>query len=367
MLGICSKDTTFDNDLSLSQISDIHDSDAIMIERQEKRHVVTFSRNFNIDERDYLTMEEVLRDTWLNMRSNGFYYETSLDAVRTLVKTTSQADEENAPSCQYRITSIRLPFVTAIPQAVLKLDSLEVLDLSDNACIEFLPMWIGKLKKLRHLNLSHTKQLRTIPDEIGDLTNLEQIDLVDSGIIVLPDVFHHLQSLKTLDLKNCERLESIPRSIGSLKNLQELDLHSAIKLKRLPEQIGRLRKLNKLNLSYTNLLYLPFSIGKLKSLEELDLSCTKHLETIPEDISKLRNLHRLDLSYSNISSLPDKIGQLQQLDCLNLHQCRKLKRLPESVRSLEKSIAYRNQKKLSSTGNDADATFNAYLRRFLCI
>jgi hypothetical protein len=374
MLGLCSEDNMFDDLLSPDSIDEIDSSD-MMVEKKEKRHVVGFSRNFKIDERDYLTMEEVLRDSWLVMGSNGFYCETTLDAARTLVKTTTPTtttteeednDDEDEYPCEYRIRSLRiLPFVTSIPHPVLKLEALQTLDLSENACIEYLPPWIGDLSNLKHLNLSYTKNLRELPDEIGKLTVLERLDLVDSGIIVLPNTLHMLKSLKALDLRGCEELLVVPSSIGALTNLQELDLYSTTKLQRLPEEIGRLRKLNKLNLSYSNILYLPFSIGKLKSLEELDLSSTKHLVTIPEGISKLKKLHHLNLSYSNITSLPDKIGQLKQLECLNLHQCRNLKRLPESVKRLEKSIAFRNQQKQKG---DLDPTIDVHQpRRFLCV
>jgi len=370
MLGLCSEDTTIDNLAPPRYIDDLV-TVAMMEEKREKRHVVVFSRNFKIDERDYLTMEEVLRDTWLMMRSNGYYCETTLDATRGLVKTmTTRTEEEDGDKypCEHRIQTLRiLPFVTSIPHSVLKLDALETLDLSDNAHIDYLPPWIGDMTNLKHLNLSFTKRLRELPDEIGLLTNLERLDLVDSGIIVLPNTLHMLKNLKALDLRGCEELQVVPTSIGALTNLQELDLYSTTKLQRLPEEIGKLRKLNKLNLSYSNILYLPFSIGKLKSLEELDLSSTKHLVTIPENISKLRKLHRLNLSYSNITSLPDKIGQLKQLECLNLHQCRNLKRLPESVRRLEKSIAFKKSSKSSADHDNLDPTIDVRQpRRFLC-
>ena len=322
----------------------------------QKRHVVAFSRNFRIDERDYLTMEEVLRDEWLCMESNGYYCETTLDATRSRVTTTQPTTTKvkdsgnhgrsyghgyDSSCCEYRINAINiLPFVTAIPQSILKLEALETLNLSQNALIEYLPRWIGDLKNLKHLDLSFTKRLRQLPDEIGRLQQLLSLTLVDSGIVVLPNTLHMLKNLQSLELRGCEELMLIPSSIGCLANLKELDLYSATKLQRLPEEIGRLKKLYKLNLSYSNILYLPFSMGKLQSLEDLDLSSTKHLETIPEDISRLRKLHRLDLSYSNISSLPDSIGRLKQLECLNLHQCRNLKRLPESIRRLGSGLAY---------------------------
>jgi hypothetical protein len=342
------------------------DTGDMMAERRQKRHVVVFSRNFKIDERDYLTMEEVLRDAWLVMASNGFYCETTLDATRSLVKTTTRAVDDERP-CEYRIQTLKvLPFVTAVPHSVLKLDALKVLDLSENASIEYLPPWIGKVCNLEHLNLSFTKGLRELPDEIGQLSKLERLDLVDSGIAVLPNTLYMLRSLKSLDLRGCEELQGIPGSIGALKNLQELDLYSTTKLQWLPEEIGRLKKLHRLNLSYSNILYLPFSMGKLKSLEELDLSSTKHLATIPEDISKLKKLHRLNLSYSSISSIPDKIGRLKQLECLNLHQCRNLKRLPESVRSLERSIAFRNSMAMKNAEDDREATFDIF-QPLLCM
>ena len=373
MLGICDEDTSIDN-IQLptnSIVSDTTlDGGAIggsmngVNEKEEKnttRHVVSFSHNFKIDEADYVILEEILRDSWLFMESNGFYCENTLDAARSLVKTTQPSNpdknartwkslvkrtkpnenDEDGP-CEYRIKSLKLPpFMAAVPYALLKLDALETLDLSDNINIEFLPPWIGDLPNLKHLNLSHTGKLRELPEEIGLLTKLERLELTDSGITMLPKTLHQLKSLKILDLRGCENIEVIPSGIGALTNLEKLDLYSMTKLQRLPEEICKLKKLNKLNLAYSNILYLPFSIGELDSLKELDLSSTKHLKAIPDDICKLQKLNRLDLSYSKISSLPAKMGQLKQLEYLSLHQCRKLRRVPDSVRKLERSIAFR--------------------------
>ena len=377
MLGLFSEDTMFED----LMVPESNDSDSIIgmeVGKKEERHIVAFSRNFKIDEKDYLTMEEVLRDYWFEMEPNGFSCETTLDATRMMVSTHTKENNLDNHCCQYRIQNLKiLPFITSLPLPVLKLDALLTLDFSENPNIDNLPPWIGDFESLKHLNLSYTKLLRELPDEIGRLTNLERLDLVDSRIAELPNTLPKLKSLKCLNLRGCEELMVLPSSIGELTNLEELDLDSTTKVKWLPEEIGRLCKLNRLNLSYSNISSLPISMGKLKSLEELNLSSTKHLETIPDDICNLLNLHRLNLSYSNISSIPDKIGQLKQLECLNLHQCRKLKNLPESVRMLELSTAFKRRSTVltrnknyyykNQHADDLDATIDVHQpSRFMC-
>ena len=184
MLGL------FDEELYDHELIDQGSSDSNFV---ETRHVVTFSRNFKIDESDYLTMEDTLRDTWSSMEENGFYCETTLDATRMLVETEVAENEDNKKQtfCEYRIKSLKiLPFVTSIPLPILKLDALVTLDVSDNQHIDHLPTWIANMQGLKNLNLSFMTGLQELPDEICQLKNLESLDLTESGILALPSMLH---------------------------------------------------------------------------------------------------------------------------------------------------------------------------------
>ncbi|MHA1871312.1 MAG: leucine-rich repeat protein [Promethearchaeota archaeon] len=205
----------------------------------------------------------------------------------------------------------------------------EIIKISIEKNIDFLPETIASFPKLQRLNLNGNK-LSSLPESIGHLTNLQTLDLGSNELSSLPEIITQMTWLKTLSIGG-NQLSSLPESIDYLKNLQTLIL-SGNKLSSLPESIGALKNLEKLVLWRNKLSSLPEIITQMTWLKELDLGWNKLL-SLPESIGALKNLQKLDLELNELSSLPESIGALKNLTYLN-HEFNKLSSLPESIGNL---------------------------------
>jgi len=89
-----------------------------------------------------------------------------------------------------------------IPDWIVELENLEVLDLSDNS-IMWVPGIIGKLKNLKELYLSGNGIMH-IDDGLGKLDDLEVLHLQRNDFSVLSDDIKQLKNLKQLWLDGLE-------------------------------------------------------------------------------------------------------------------------------------------------------------------
>lgn len=140
-------------------------------------------------------------------------------------------------------------------------DTLEVLDLSDNA-LACLPADIGRLSRLRVLFCSRNRFTR-LPPSLGDCAALSQIGFREAGLCEVP-------------------AESLPPS------LRWLTL-TGNRLERLPDALGRRPLLQKLMLSGNRLVGLPESLAGAANLELLRLSANR-FDALPPWLRQLPRL-----------------------------------------------------------------------------
>ena len=115
--------------------------------------------------------------------------------------------------------------LTALPEAIGKLTSLEVLDLSDWKALRALPPAIGGLASLRSLLLNGCGEIAELPSEIGDLAHLEILDLGGTPL--------HLRDQPSGELS---LLTSLPERLSECSSLTEIDLSvNAYARKRLDQ------------------------------------------------------------------------------------------------------------------------------------
>ncbi|CAI9303506.1 unnamed protein product [Lactuca saligna] len=169
------------------------------------------------------------------------------------------------------------------------------------------------------------------PRDLNQLECLEELTLLSTDIIRLPDSICMLKNLKSLELISCWCLEKLPEDFGLLKCLEELHL-SCTKIKHLPDSICMLKHLKYLELVECLLLEkLPEDVGRLECLEELTLSSTK-IEYLPDSICMLKHLESLELNHCLLlEKLPEDLGQLECLEKLNLMECKILRGIPNSI------------------------------------
>ncbi len=208
------------------------------------------------------------------------------------------------------------------PAAVLKLNMLEVLDLS--ACqIKELPSAIADLHHLHTLVLDNNA-LQSLPASIGQLS-LRVLSLAANRFTALPEAITRMTTLRELSMAN-NGLQELPDALFDLKHLTRLDL-SINQLTLLPQSIKRLQALRRLHLDINRLSALPLGLFQCQKLEELRLNANQ-LTKIPAAIGKLEALENLYLGNNALSTLPVELGHCQNLRRLHLGQ-NKLRKLPE--------------------------------------
>ena len=97
---------------------------------------------------------------------------------------------------------------------------------SKQQCAAFtdLPNCVMRLKSLHVLNLSGCEVLNTLPESVGALALLQELLLAGSALQRLPSTISCFQELRILNLRDCAGLTTLPQSLGSLVGLRELDL-----------------------------------------------------------------------------------------------------------------------------------------------
>ncbi|XP_070696576.1 leucine-rich repeat-containing protein 18 [Pempheris klunzingeri] len=143
--------------------------------------------------------------------------------------------------------------ITIFPKCLLKLTSVDELDLSRNQ-IQKLPDNIGNFSSLRWLDL-HSNKLESVPESIGNLVGLTHLNLSNNRLVSagLPSTLGFLTSLKSLNL-GMNQLDTLPPAMAALNSLQELGLFDNLFI-NLPEFVKVLRSLTKLNMKRNPLSY----------------------------------------------------------------------------------------------------------------
>lgn len=101
-------------------------------------------------------------------------------------------------------------------------DKKNVLDLS-NQGLEKLPAYVLKISSLEDLDISNNKIGGALPAEIHDLRSLRVLDASDNLMTGVPAEIGQLQNLEVLDLSN-NKLTGLPYELGNLKRLRQLNL-----------------------------------------------------------------------------------------------------------------------------------------------
>ncbi|CAG8562792.1 12929_t:CDS:2 [Funneliformis caledonium] len=263
-----------------------------------------------------------------------------------------------------------------LPEELLKLTKLEILDLSNNCISEFHPrLKFRRMKNLRRLNLDNnvlsdvtsitklktlrelrannnllgsitsdisklaklrllyldSNQLTSLPDSIGRLKSLCVLRLNNNNVESLPDAICSLHQLQVLELRS-NLLSSLPENIKELENLAKLDI-SNNKLTSLPNELVKCHRLTHLNAHNNSLESIPAKFGQLSRLLTLNLR-ENRIINLPADIGKLTSLTELDLSHNELVFLPEDLGKLTKLTEIKLNNNPSLLAIPNSFQKL---------------------------------
>jgi Leucine-rich repeat (LRR) protein len=181
-----------------------------------------------------------------------------------------------------------------MPESIVNLVNLQVLNLEWNLLRGPLPSGFTGLKKLKILNLSHNFLGGYIPADIGEMSELSEI---------------HLNSNKG-NLDSLGFVGPIPDSIGLLSKLVHLDLHKNRLTGDLPYEIGFLNNLEIINVATNEGLvgFVPLEYQNLANLKEFYITGTSIEGEITDELCATE-------AYIEVSCLADGDVQCSCCEC----------------------------------------------------
>lgn len=173
------------------------------------------------------------------------------------------------------------------------------------------PAWLIKLKSLELMDLSQNRLVGSVPGWLGALPNLSYIGL-SSNLLTgeVPKEFFHLRGLMSQKAYEETEKNYLPLPIfvspnNVTANLQYNNIYN------FPPSIYMERN----NLTGS----IPIEIGQLKALHVIELHGNNFSGRIPEELSNLTNLESLDLSNNNLSGrIPPSLRQLHFMSYFNV-------------------------------------------------
>ncbi|KAK6312306.1 hypothetical protein J4Q44_G00179700 [Coregonus suidteri] len=211
------------------------------------------------------------------------------------------------------------------------MESLEMLDLSQNKLTKLLDRVFEPLTSLRNLDLSANQITHLSEESFAGMALLERLYLYSNHIQTIhPAAFQGLEQLLELKLQG-NQLTSLPAlamprlllldlrfntlpSPGSadlqMPNLESLKL-AGLGLKSLDEDLmASLGNLHELDISGNQLGSFPLALREARGLIHLSLAGNPMGPLTLEDLQNLGELQELDISNLSLQGLPDGFAQL---------------------------------------------------------
>ena len=213
--------------------------------------------------------------------------------------------------------------ITALPESIKELVSLEILDLKACHNLETLPDGIASLRKLTHLDVSECYLLDSMPKGLDKLNSL--------------------QVLKGFIIGNSKKNPIRIRHLISLKNLKRLSIHIGSDATIQKDELNKLRELEKvecLKIFWGKAVEEPLSLPT--GLKVLHLEGIPH-ENIPQWLQpgKLRKLETLYIKGGKLSNSFDHEGeQWKNVKYLVLKYTKMPEINEEILRSMFPSLQY---------------------------
>jgi adenylate cyclase len=239
----------------------------------------------------------------------------------------------------------------SIPNNIVQLPDLQILDLSSNYFCEF-PLVICDLPHLSDLDLSFNL-IETVPEEIGKLKTLSRFVITNNKLKCdFPASISEMDSLRELDCR-FNALHNID-GLAALPSLESLFCgHNAIPA--VAPTTGRFAKLKHFHMNKnpttkvmlpvapepmrTAMTYLNVAGAKLSALDEVIFDALPNLERLILDdnaftalpyIGKLKKLQFLHCANNSLQALPKEIGTMSALKYIDVHN-NNLKTLPLEI------------------------------------
>jgi len=216
---------------------------------------------------------------------------------------------------------------TGLPQHMLQLPALQVLDLGHNLLGGFLPETLSTNNVLEFLTLRNNTLTGPLRSDIAVLANLKHLDLHGNEFSgFLPNQMKGMTNLNFLFLgDNKFQISEFPSFLYDLKNLHELSMPSTEVFGAIPDWIEALSNLKLLDFS-NNFLEgsVPRQLFDLPELAYLYLDHNLLTGNIPTNIVGAENFRIVSLHKNRFSGVMDHVCteaselDLIAVDCANV-------------------------------------------------
>ncbi|MCC4614568.1 leucine-rich repeat domain-containing protein [Xanthomonas campestris pv. asclepiadis] len=250
-----------------------------------------------------------------------------------------------------------MPTVETDPQEALRATAATLAEAANPAVaslnLHYLPLprfpeQTDRLSHLEHMTISAAGLLE-LPQSMQDLANLQTLVLEQNPIRSLPASISYLSQLRQLSIVFCPDLTELPRNLAmrnasgqyeGLINLQALQLLGT-GIRILPTSVMHLENLKRLQVMHSPLAQLAINIHHMPRLEELDLqgSALRDYPPVARGRAPLKRLNLQDCS--ELVTLPVDIHTLTQLEELDLRGCNRLQALPLTISALPAACTIR--------------------------
>lgn len=208
-----------------------------------------------------------------------------------------------------------------IPSPIFNLNSLQVLDLSNNSFHGPIPAGLSLCYNLREINLQRNHLVGSLPSELGLLSRLKSMNFYVNDLTgPIPSSLGNLTSLTNLSLGRNYFHGEIPEELGNLHNLVLLQLSENQFSGRIPDSIYNISSLSLLSLSQNHLTgKLPTDMGlALPNLRQLLLANNNFEGFIPTSLNNASEIQYLDLSSNLFQGSIPLLGSMNKLIMLSI-------------------------------------------------
>ncbi|XP_059462329.1 receptor-like protein 41 isoform X2 [Corylus avellana] len=248
--------------------------------------------------------------------------ELHLDGVNISARGNEWCQALSSSLQNLRVLSLSNCYLSGpINSSLLKLQNLSIIRLDNNKLSTPVPDFFANFRQLTSLRLSFSGLTGTFPGKIFQVQTLEILDLSNNVLLHgrLPD-FPQNGSLRTLVLSNTNFSGTLSDSISNLIKLSRIDLSNCNFSGSLPHSLAKLTQLLYLDMSSNSFTGPIPSFSMARKLIQINLS---HNDLIGQINSthweELRYLVSLELHYNSLNgSIPVSLFSLPKLQKLQL-------------------------------------------------
>ncbi|KAJ9128448.1 hypothetical protein P3X46_035003 [Hevea brasiliensis] len=225
-------------------------------------------------------------------------------------------------------------FIGSIPEALLNISTLKVLDLSNNELSGTIPNNTGEFQNdLRVLLLGENHLSGLIPNWLCQQNYISLLDLSRNFLSgSIPHCLHNLSFGKeeggfyrgaTVHMSSQYMIPiSLHKSFDTSEFYEDIEeeIEFFTKYRASTYKNNALNYMSGLDLSVNSLTgEIPFKLGELSQIHALNLSHNQLIGSIPISFSNLSQIESLDLSYNNLSGeIPSKLIDLNFLEVFSV-------------------------------------------------